>query len=114
MRFAWVPFPAPGGPRKITARFRGIVSAGSPALTSTTPNAALSHKPIVIPHYELRFQLLDRVDRHANDDQLGRAAEVKPHSQTNEHETPHVRIEPIPAQENRQVLQVNSGNHPLR
>ena len=40
-------------------------------------DARLLHEPVVVPHDELRFHLLHRVHRHADDDQQRRAAEVE-------------------------------------
>src|SRR5579863_3876547 len=82
--------------------------------TATPSNPALANKTIVIPHHQLRFELLYGVHRHADHNQQRRAAEVKLHVQTVEHEPPHVPIEPIAAKPYRQVLQMNTGNHPFR
>src|SRR2546426_1057047 len=55
MRRACVPFPAPMGPSRTS-------SSGSP-----------SNEAPVVAHDELGFQLAHRVERHADDDQHGRA-----------------------------------------
>src|SRR5208282_2404308 len=68
-RFDWVPLPAPGGPRKIKACLRPIVTARPRLSTATTPHPALPYEPFVIPHHELRFQLLHGVHGYAHDDQ---------------------------------------------
>src|SRR6202040_2307779 len=52
-------------------------SAAPTALTATTPDSALPHEAVVIPHHELRFKLLHGIHRHANHNQQRRAAEIK-------------------------------------
>src|SRR6202030_2501994 len=112
-RFACVPLPAPGGPRKITARFSDICRTAAPtALTATTPDSALPHEAVVIPHHELRFKLLHGIHRHANHNQQRRAAEIKLYVESVQHEPPHMLVEPVA--DEWQVLQVNPRNHPLR
>src|SRR3954453_19599268 len=60
-RSAWVPLPAPGGPRR--TRF----SSGIGPL--------LFQEALVVAHHELRLELLHRVERHADHDQDRRSAE---------------------------------------
>src|ERR1700752_3579171 len=85
---ACVPFPAPGGPRKITARSNcstDLPSAVATLVFINLPPAAqpaLPRKTFVIPHGQLCFQLLHGVHGHANDDQQRRAAQIKLHAQT--------------------------------
>src|SRR5688500_10786573 len=67
-RSACVPFPAPGGP-SIT-RFKATLAAPS-------PDPRLLHEPVVMPHDQLRLDLIDGVHGHADHDQERRAAEVE-------------------------------------
>src|SRR5271165_7202793 len=82
-RSAWVPLPAPGGPSRI--RFSSdktgpaypppgeiATRAGEPA-----PAAALLQEALVAAHHQLRLELLHRFQRHPDDDQDRRAAEVE-------------------------------------
>src|SRR5271163_3426778 len=82
------------------------------SLTATAPNPALAHESVIIPHHQLRLELLHRVHGHAYDDQERRAPEIKLHIQSIQHEPPHVPVEPVAHQP--QMLQVNPGNHPFR
>ena len=66
-RSACVPFPAPGGPSMI--RFSAT------RLAPPSANPRLLHEAVVVPHDQLRLDLLHRVHRHADDDQQRRAAE---------------------------------------
>src|SRR4051812_2499166 len=58
MRCAWVPFPAPWGPRS--------------RMFSTRP---LLEEALVVAHHHLRLHLTHRVERDADDDDHGGAAE---------------------------------------
>src|SRR5271154_1436097 len=107
MRLDCVPFPAPGGPRRITGPiFRAVsltvCSADSLTIelasftrisrrghtvplrayriykyqlllelprSASADSAALRRKSIVVPHDQLRFDLRDRIHRHADHDQ---------------------------------------------
>src|SRR4026209_2135840 len=60
MRAAWVPFPAPGGPR--------ITMSSGMALR-------LFEEALVVPHHHLRLHLAHRVERDADHDQDRRAPE---------------------------------------
>src|SRR4051794_10639068 len=60
-RAAWVPLPAPGGPRRI--KLSSLI--------------ALLQEAFVITHHQLRLELLHRVQRDADDDEQRRAAEVE-------------------------------------
>src|SRR6187397_490767 len=75
-RAACVPFPAPGGPRKMT---RGPPVVTGPRLPSTTNSPALARaaEAVVVAHDELRLHLGHGVHGHADDDQQRRAAEVE-------------------------------------
>src|ERR1700693_3568496 len=111
MRLAWVPFPAPGGPKKINARLSAILTAERLSLIATATDSAFAHETVVIPHHQLRFELLNCIHSYAHDDQQRRATEIKLHVQAVQHETPHVPVEPVTHQP--QMLQVNAGNHPF-
>src|SRR5438132_11749017 len=95
-RLACVPFPLPGGPMKISfirssffvLRSSFFVLRPVPPLeerrteneqrSSPTPsNSTAFHEPVVVPHDELRFDLLNRVHGHADDDQQRRTAEIE-------------------------------------
>src|SRR6202522_3806953 len=113
IRLACVPFPAPGGPRKISASFAVTFSGDRfTLLAATATHSALAHETVVIPHHQLRFQLLHRIHRHADHDQQRRAPEIKLHVQPGQNEPREVRVEPHAHQ--RQMLQMDTGNHPFR
>src|SRR4051794_12553400 len=61
-RSAWVPLPAPGGPMRM--RF-----------SSAMKGENLLQEAFVVPHHELRLELLHGVERHADHDEDRRAAE---------------------------------------
>jgi hypothetical protein len=69
IRLAWVPFPAPGGPKKINARLSAILTAEMLSLIATATNSALAYKAVVIPHHQLGLELLHRVHGHTDHDQ---------------------------------------------
>src|SRR5215475_8252743 len=84
--FAWVPFPAPGGPRKITARSSfscGRMSEVTPSSPSDYRTLAPAADPafpcesFIVAHDQLRFQLLDGVHSDADDDQQRCATKIK-------------------------------------
>src|SRR3954453_15884069 len=60
--WAWVPFPAPGGPKRTTR---------APEEGSATPptDPAPLHEAFVVAHHELALDLLDRVHGNAHHDQ---------------------------------------------
>src|SRR5215217_3642582 len=64
-RGAWVPFPAPGAPRRTMAFMRPW----------PPPRRRSSDEPLVLADEELRLELLHRLDDDADDDQDARAAE---------------------------------------
>src|SRR3970040_930535 len=75
---ACVPFPAPGGPRKISARLVPCdAMTAPPQLSAATAQPALLHKTFVMAHDELRLDLLHGVHGHADDDAQRRAADIK-------------------------------------
>src|ERR1700694_6008103 len=92
--FACVPFPAPGGPKKITARPSPV--AGPARGIATAPQPPLFDKAFVVTHDQLRLNLLHRIHGHANHDQQRRAAEVKINVQPLQHKPPHVVVNPGP------------------
>src|SRR3954452_9177921 len=62
---AWGPLPAPGGPSRMR-------------LSSLTGRADyLFEEALVVPHHQLRLELLHRVQRDADDDEDRGAAEVE-------------------------------------
>ena len=61
---AWVPFPAPGAPRRTTTVMGSRVRSAD--------------ESFVVPHEELRLDLLHRLDDDADHDQEARAAERDP------------------------------------
>src|SRR5579863_3317260 len=117
--FACVPFPAPGGPSKITARLSssGGRFCGTTGLVAmflpSTAQPALPSKPFVVPHDQLSFQLLHRVHGHTDDDQQRRAAEIKLHAQTFQEPHGEMAVEPG-ANAPADVVEVNASNHPFR
>src|SRR6266508_4053747 len=67
MRTAWVPLPAPGGPISTTRKAR---------LLPVRPCASWStQEPFVVPHQQLRLDLLHGLQAHADGDQDGGVAE---------------------------------------
>src|SRR5512143_454879 len=59
---ACVPFPLPGGPMKMSFTTSSLLS-------SAAADAPALHEAVVVPHDQLRLDLLDRVHGHADDDQ---------------------------------------------
>src|SRR5438552_5683231 len=75
-RAAWVPFPAPGGPRKmIRAPIAGSGLGLAPA-TNPSPLAGTA-EALVVAHDELRLHLGDGVHGHADDDEERGSAEIE-------------------------------------
>src|SRR5215208_1612217 len=62
-RSAWVPLPAPGGPRRM--RFSSLKAR------------TLLKEALVVAHHQLRLELLHRVQGDADDDQDRGSAEVE-------------------------------------
>src|ERR1700735_2382321 len=113
IRLACVPLPAPGGPRKISAILAADCTGDRPtSLAAAATHSALAHETVVVPHHQLRFQLLHGVHCHSDYDQQRRAPKIKLHIQPGQNEARHVHIKPIPDQ--RQMLQMDTGNHPFR
>src|SRR6184192_39100 len=71
----WVPLPDPGAPRRRTNKG----SAPEPYAAAAAPASAAPHEPVVVPQQQVLLHLLDRVERHADHDQQGRAAEPERH-----------------------------------
>src|SRR5256886_10398110 len=67
----WVPLPDPGAPRRRTNKG----SAPEPHAAGPASAPAAPHEPVVVPQQQVLLHLLDRVERHADHDQQGRAAE---------------------------------------
>src|SRR2546422_1369079 len=75
-RAAWVPLPAPGGPRKIT-RSRSAGRTSGLASTTDPPALAGAAEAVVVPHDELGLDLGHGVHGHPHDDEQRRAPEVE-------------------------------------
>src|SRR6266851_10326400 len=75
-RPAWVPLPAPGGPRKMT---RSPIAGSGVGLASATDPSPLarSAEAFVVAHDELRLHLGHRVHGHADDDEERGSAEIE-------------------------------------
>src|SRR5579871_3344689 len=89
-RAACVPFPTPGGPnsRRFSLNARllhgsdGLASARrarSPRSATPDPGSARPGESFVVAGDEVRLDLLDRVERDADDDHQAGAAEVERH-----------------------------------
>src|SRR5271169_855700 len=74
-RAACVPFPAPGGPRKMIRHTPEGARCSTPA--TNPPSLARAAEAIVVPHDQLRLDLRYRVHGHAHHDQQGGTAEIK-------------------------------------
>src|SRR4029077_20280301 len=79
---------------------------------SPAPQLSFLDEALVIPHHELRFDLLNRIHSHAHHDQERGSAEVEGDIQSFLNESPHVVIKPRP-QGTGQVMEVDTGDHPL-
>src|SRR6185369_606761 len=79
-RLACVPLPAPGAPRN-TARARTWVPIGLAAAPPPAGGApGLLHEALVVAHHQHGVELLDQIERDADDDQdRGAAHEVDQH-----------------------------------
>src|SRR5579863_5093109 len=116
--FACVPFPAPGGPSKITARLSssgGRFSGTTGLVAMLLPPAAqpaLPSKSFVIPHDQLRFQLLHGVHGYADDDQQRRTAKIELHLQTFKKPFREMAIEPW-TDPPSDMVEVNACDHPF-
>src|SRR6185369_15873783 len=120
--FAWVPFPAPGGPRKITARSSfscGRMSEVTPSSPSDyrtlapAADPAFPCKSFIVAHDQLRFQLLDRVHSDADDDQQRCTTKIEVDAQTVQNPLRENTVKPRATEPGGQVIQVNAGDHPL-
>src|SRR5882672_350062 len=128
MRLAWVPLPAPGGPSNTTGPTSREVScaiklAKSPEQgsatphklrpVSTTPNASAARREaIIVAHDQLRLDLCYRIHGHAHHNQQRSPAKIEIPSQPVGY--PHRKaLKQRSSQPERQVVQVNAGDHPL-
>src|SRR3990172_5176708 len=66
-RFAWVPFPVPGGPSRITYT--------RSSLSSLKAGPASADETLVVAHHELGLKLAHGVEHDADDDQEAGAAD---------------------------------------
>src|SRR5688572_1477348 len=77
---AWVPLPAPGGPRKIS---RSALRTGGPTPSAPPegpgPRARAPQEALVVAHEQVGLHLAHGVQGHAHDDQEAGAAEVERH-----------------------------------
>src|SRR5215475_1275866 len=69
--FAWVPLPDPGDPNRTMA----ITKSERAAPPADTPRPR--REPLVVPHDQLRFHLVDRIHGDADDNQQRCAAEIE-------------------------------------
>src|SRR5256885_16928874 len=113
--FDWVPLPAPGGQRSTTGPIvRKICSdielAPSRSCTRVTAKptirsllrpvaaaanpSALGSEAIIMPHDELRFDLIDRVHGHSHHNQQRRPTKIKRQPQSVQHPVWKVLKEP--------------------
>src|SRR5215203_5426493 len=82
---AWVPFPAPGFPKRtmiIRAVGAGLTSSearGSRLLATADLELALLHEAIVLAEQQVLLRLRQRVERHADHDEQRCAAELEGH-----------------------------------
>src|SRR5258706_14868807 len=102
-RFACVPLPLPGGPMKISFTC---------SLPSPPADTAAFHESVVMAHDELRFDLLDRIHRHADDDEEGGSTEVEVEAHTRRHPGRQHPVEPG-AEAERQLGHVDAGDEEL-
>src|SRR5205807_2160176 len=77
------------------------------------PEPSFFDEALVVAHHELRFDLLNRIHGHTHHDQKRSAAKIERYVQAFENEPPHVIIEPS-AQGSRQMVEVDTGDHPFR
>src|ERR1700758_3598700 len=132
MRLACVPFPAPGGPSSTTGPTSREVSctigltkasrAQSPRRPAEVqpPNlpsasaanaSAARRKSVIVAHDQLRLNLLDRIHRHAHDDQQRCSAKIKCHAQTIGH--PVRKHFEESSDRSVKMVEVNPGDHPF-
>src|SRR5437660_10430138 len=69
----WVPLPDPGAPSRRTNKG----SAPEPHATGPASGPPAPHEAVIVPQQQVLLHLLDRVERHADHDQQGRAAEAE-------------------------------------
>src|SRR5262249_30758609 len=117
--FACVPFPAPGGPRRITARCslscgRAPATSLGAMLLAPTAETTLRSETFVIAHHKLRFKLLHGVHRDTHDDEQRRTAEIERHFQAVENPVREIAVKPGATEPPGQVVEVNARDHPLR
>src|SRR6266568_9607670 len=93
--FAWVPFPAPGGPRRmriIAVLLNGAagrqlgqaasrVDGGAAAHAAADAWAARAGEAFIVARDEVALDLLDRVERDAHHDEERRPAEIEGHAE---------------------------------
>src|SRR5579884_2166589 len=113
---AWVPLPAPGGPRKMS--ICAISSLSSRALRSrggaAPSHSSLLQKALVVPHNQLGFDLLDRVHGDAHHNQQRGAAKIEVDVEAMKKPTGKVRIKPRTSQPRWEVVQPQTRKHDFR
>src|SRR5579884_1287224 len=77
------------------------------------PQLSFLDESFVIAHHELRFNLLNGIHGHADDDEQRGAAEVEVYVQPLQNKPPHMVIEPS-AHSSGQVVEMDASDHPLR
>src|SRR5262249_32884718 len=72
----WVPLPDPGAPRN-------RMNTGAPALAwpAAELDSTFFHEAVVVPQQQVLLHLLHRIERDADDDEQGCAAEAERHIQ---------------------------------
>src|SRR5579885_174976 len=107
--FAWVPLPEPGEPNRIRAGAAAFLDSGAPAATDT---ARTWSEPFIMPHNQLRFNLVHGIHRNTHHNEQRGAAKVEVHSEAIEQPARKMRIDEVPNE--RQALQLDALDHDLR
>src|SRR6185437_5055978 len=68
----------------------------APRLDTPAPRTAAAREPFVIPHHELRLELLHGIHGHAHNNQQRRAAEIEIDVQALKDEAPEMLVNPPP------------------
>src|SRR5207302_8680386 len=78
-----------------------------------TAQPALPRKPFIVPHHQLRLELLHGIHGYADDDHERGAANIEVHGATFQEPHGEVAVKPG-ADAPPEVVEVNPGDHPLR
>src|SRR5664279_3575158 len=84
---------------------------GSNTAAAATNTAGTRREALVMAHNQLRFNLVDGVHRHADDNQQGGTTEEKVHTQAVEQEAREMRVDEVT--DEREPLQLDAGDHDL-